>query len=79
MAVEHLQRIETPTLIVQGERDQFGSREEVANYKLSPAIQVRWIENGDHSFKPRRASGRTEKMNWEAAVEEIGTFIATAP
>jgi hypothetical protein len=35
LRVEHLATIETPTLIVQGERDPFGSRDEVAGYKLS--------------------------------------------
>ena len=79
LRVEHLQPIETPTLILQGERDPFGSREDVAEYKLSPAIRVRWIEDGDHSFKPRKASGRTERQNWEAALEEIGSFLAAVP
>ena len=33
----HLKSIRTPTLIVQGERDPFGTRDEVARYKLSKA------------------------------------------
>jgi predicted alpha/beta-hydrolase family hydrolase len=79
LRVEHLRTIRTPTLIVQGERDPFGSREEVAGYKLSPAVRVAWIEDGDHSLKPRQASGRTEQQNWEGAVGEIKTFLATLP
>jgi predicted alpha/beta-hydrolase family hydrolase len=35
LRVEHLATIKTPTLIVQGERDPFGSKEVVAGYKLS--------------------------------------------
>src|SRR5262249_18414712 len=35
LRVEHLQKLKTPTLIVQGERDSFGGREEVAGYTLS--------------------------------------------
>jgi uncharacterized protein len=62
-------------LILQGERDPFGGREEVANYKLSPAITVEWIKDGDHSFKPRKSSGRTEEQNCEAAIDEIGGFL----
>jgi len=54
LRVEHLRTIKTPMLILQGERDPFGSREEVAEYKLSPAIRVAWVEDGDHSFKPRK-------------------------
>src|SRR5580704_4304939 len=35
LRVEHLQTLSTPTLIVQGTRDPFGNREEVAAYQLS--------------------------------------------
>src|SRR5271157_5603107 len=75
LRTEHLRTIKTPTLILQGERDPFGSREEVCGYKLSRAVRVRWLADGDHSFKPRKSSGRTEKQNWEAAVEEIVAFV----
>ena len=75
LRVAHLQTIKTPTLILQGERDSFGSQGEVAVYKLSPAIQVKWVEDGDHSFKPRETSGRTEQQNWEGAIEEIVAFL----
>ncbi|MBI3408094.1 MAG: dienelactone hydrolase family protein [Planctomycetes bacterium] len=77
LRVEHLQAIQTQTLILQGERDTFGNREEVARYKLSPAVRVKWIEDGDHSFKPRKKSRRTEQQNWEAAIEEIVAFLGS--
>jgi uncharacterized protein len=41
---------------VQGERDPFGNREEVAKYKLSEHVRVFWLPDGEHSFKPRKAS-----------------------
>src|SRR5262249_43921363 len=75
LRVKHLKTIKTPTLVLQGERDPFGSREEVAGYKLSKAIRIRWIEDGDHSFKPRKSSGRTEQQNLEAALGEIEKFL----
>jgi predicted alpha/beta-hydrolase family hydrolase len=74
LRVEHLRTIKTPTLIVQGARDPFGSHEEVAGYELSPNVLVKWLRDGEHSFKPRKNSGRTERQNWEEAVEEIGGF-----
>jgi len=77
LRVAHLAAIKTPTLIVQGERDPFGTREEVGRYKLSRAVRVKWMEDGDHSFKPRKSSGRTEEGNWEAAVEEIEGFVGS--
>jgi predicted alpha/beta-hydrolase family hydrolase len=56
----HLADIQTPTLIVQGTRDLFGSLEEVATYKLSERIELLWLEDGDHDLKPRKAvSGYT--------------------
>jgi predicted alpha/beta-hydrolase family hydrolase len=75
LRVEHLRTIKTSTLIVQGERDSFGSREEVAKYDLSPAVRVEWITDGDHSLKPRKSSGKTESENWQTALDQIVGFL----
>jgi uncharacterized protein len=72
---KHLQGLTTPALIVQGERDRFGGREEVASYKLSPEIRIEWIADGDHSFKPRKSSGRTEAENLRKAIELVVSFV----
>jgi predicted alpha/beta-hydrolase family hydrolase len=45
----HLETMQTPTLIVQGTRDPFGTAEEVAAYRLSPTIQIEWLP-GQHSL-----------------------------
>jgi predicted alpha/beta-hydrolase family hydrolase len=71
----HLRDLRTPTLIVQGTRDALGTREEVAGYDLSPAIRVVWLEDGDHSFKPRASSGHKEREHLAAAVAAVGEFI----
>lgn len=76
LRVEHLARLKTPTLILQGERDPFGNRDEVAGYTLSKSIKFHWLTDGDHSFKPRKSSGRTEKENWDEAVEEVAQFVS---
>lgn len=70
----HLEALRTPTLIAQGTRDPFGTPEEVASYTLSPSIEVVWIEDGDHSFKPRKKSGRTNEQNLATAAEAIIAF-----
>lgn len=75
LRVEHLQAITTPTLIVQGTRDPFGSRAEVAGYRLSPAIEIHWLEDGDHDFKPRKASGRTQEDLWAEAAGSMEGFL----
>lgn len=71
----HLRDLRTPALIVQGTRDPFGTPEDVQGYDLSPAIQVVWLEDGDHSFKPRASSGRTEKQNVAEAVAAVVGFV----
>ncbi|PHQ71999.1 MAG: alpha/beta hydrolase [Sneathiella sp.] len=73
--IEHLLALKTPTLIVQGSRDTMGSREIVAGYSLSENIDIRWLEDGDHSFKPRKKSGRTELENWQEGVDHVAEFM----
>lgn len=76
LRTEHLERLRTPTLIVQGTRDPLGSRDEVSRLRLSPAIAIFWCEDGDHDLRPRRASGRTADDNLEAAAARIRGFVA---
>ena len=51
----HLAGLRTPTLICQGTRDEFGTREEVEGYNLSDRIDLLWLEDGDHDLKPRKS------------------------
>ena len=68
----HLATLSVPTLICQGTRDPFGTRGEVPAYALSPAIELFWLEDGDHDFRPRKAaSGRTMAENLAAAVQKV--------
>ncbi|HTJ56244.1 MAG TPA: alpha/beta family hydrolase [Devosiaceae bacterium] len=55
LRTKHLQALKTPALIVQGTRDEFGTREQVAGYTLSEKIELFWLEDGDHDLKPRKA------------------------
>jgi predicted alpha/beta-hydrolase family hydrolase len=70
----HLAELRTRTLIVQGTRDPFGTREEVAGYRLSSAIELCWLEDGDHSFAPRRGSGHRRAEHEATALDAIGAF-----
>jgi len=70
----HLLDIKTPTLILQGTRDTFGTIDQVPDFPLSDAIRVQWLEDGDHGFKPRKKSGRTEEQNWHEAIDAIHAF-----
>jgi uncharacterized protein len=74
----HLVEIRTPTLIVQGTRDLFGTREEVANYKLSKAIEIFWLEDGDHDLRPRKTvSGFTTADHMLAMANRVGAWTKT--
>ncbi len=74
----HLKALRTPALILQGTRDPFGTPEDVAGYDLSERIELAWLEDGDHSFKPRKSSGRTLAQNIAEAVERIAGFVGAA-
>ena len=71
----HLVEMQTPTLIVQGTRDPFGTREEVATYALSKAIEIAWLEDGDHELKPRKAvSGFTAADHLRTMANRVATW-----
>ncbi len=72
----HLETLATPMLVLQGERDPFGTREDVAGYHLSPGIRIEWIPDGDHSLKPRAKAGVTERENLTRAIEAAAAFMA---
>lgn len=75
LRTQHLAALRTPALVIQGERDPFGNREDVAAYELSAAIGVEWLSDGDHSFKPRARSGNTHSGNLGRAIEWICSFV----
>lgn len=72
---DHLASIDKPTLILQGERDTFGKREEFDEFVFSQQVKVSFLPDGDHSFKPRKSSGHTEAGNIALAVEQLSAFI----
>jgi predicted alpha/beta-hydrolase family hydrolase len=55
LRTEHLKSLKTPTLIAQGTRDLFGTREEVSTYQLSKNIEILWLEDSDHDLKRRKS------------------------
>src|SRR5262249_14034625 len=75
LRVEHLKTLRTPTLIVQGTRDPFGTRDEVATYPLPACIAIHWMEDGNQDLTPRKASGRTQEQNWNEAIKAVAEFV----
>lgn len=71
----HLATLRTPALIVQGTRDPFGTREEVAGYTLSPSIEVLWLEDGDHDLAPRKSvSGFTAADHLKTMADHVAAW-----
>lgn len=74
----HLSRITCPTMICQGTRDKFGTREEVETYPLSPSITLRWLDDGDHDLRPRkRVTLRSLEDNLEVVSQQVATWISS--
>lgn len=75
LRTKHLAALKTPALIVQGERDPFGTRDDVTHYKLSKSMRIEWLEDGDHSFKPRKSSGFSEADHLQRAADLVAAFV----
>lgn len=75
LRTEHLKVINKPVLILQGERDTFGTREEIDTYDLSAQVQMRYLVDADHSFKPRKTSGFTLDDHLNSAITQTAKFI----
>jgi uncharacterized protein len=75
----HLLELAVPALIVQGERDPFGGRDEAPALGLPPSIEIVWAVDGDHELRPRTRvdgvlTGRTHRGALEAAADAVAGF-----
>ncbi len=79
LRTSHLETLTTPALIIQGERDPFGTRTEVEALTLSKKIAFTWIGDGDHDLGPRGGHGFTRKGNLSTAADAIAAFASSFP
>lgn len=80
LRTQHLAGLQVPALICQGTRDPFGTRDEVADYTLSPSIRLLWLEDGDHDLKPRKAvSGFTAADHMQTMAQAVASWVETLP
>ena len=63
-----------PTLVLQGERDEFGKRAEIEGLDVGTRVRFEWIEDGSHDFGPRGASPATLKGNIAHACDVLSAF-----
>lgn len=74
MRTEHLLNIKTPTMIFQGTRDPFGKSEELSDIPFSKAVDIRWLEDGEHDLKPRKKSGLTQLQHLKSVAAMVASF-----
>lgn len=80
LRTKHLGGLKTPTLICQGTRDEFGTRDEVPGYQLSKAIEVLWLEDGDHDLKPRKTiSGFSTADHLKTVADTVSAWARRLP
>jgi uncharacterized protein len=79
--VAHLPHLATPTLVVQGSRDSFGTEDEVRQAFDAVPAPVEWlvVPGGDHSFKVPRRAGRTMEEVLQRVYDTVAAFVHRAP
>ncbi|WP_404340513.1 alpha/beta family hydrolase [Pseudoalteromonas mariniglutinosa] len=75
LRTQHFADIPCPFLVLQGERDSFGSRAELATLTMPKQPEYVWLTDGDHSLKPRKKSAVTEQQNRQFAASSAANFI----
>jgi uncharacterized protein len=82
LRVAHWPKITAPLLFIQGEKDAFGSPDEIKaqTTKLKAPFEIFPIAGGDHSLgvgkKALAAAGLTQEKIYDSALDEIAAFIS---
>ena len=73
----HLYDIHTPMLFVEGSRDPFCPLEtlEKVRARLAAPSEVVVVDDGDHSFRVRRSSGRSTSEAWAGLVDRTSAWL----
>lgn len=72
-----LEEAKRPVLILQGDRDPFGSKSELDAVPLPGHVRLTYLEDGNHDFGPRGKSPATLDGNIRQAAEATAAFAAT--
>lgn len=79
LRVEQFAQMTTPARIFQGSRDPFGKPDELVSVVFSPAVQLCWLEDGDHDLKPRKASGLSQDDHLNYVATAVADFARSLP
>lgn len=69
-----LQEAKRPVLILQGDRDPFGTKDELDGLPLPASVSFTYLEDGNHDFGPRGKSPATLDGNIRAAAAAVAAF-----
>ncbi|MGE0393795.1 MAG: alpha/beta family hydrolase [Vicinamibacterales bacterium] len=77
LRVSHLASIRVPVLVVQGERDPFGSPLELApHFGTIPApVTVHAVAHGDHSLAPPKRTGPPVEEVYDGVLDVIAAWL----
>lgn len=75
----HLYDIKAPMLFVEGTRDSFCPLEtlERVRAKIAAPNDLYVVDDGDHSLKVRKSSGRSTPEAWEEAITAVAQWISS--
>jgi predicted alpha/beta-hydrolase family hydrolase len=75
---DHFKDVSCPMLFVEGTRDPFCPLETLATVrrKIKTPTDLLVIDDGDHSLKVRKSSGRSTQEAWSEAVAGISEWLA---
>ena len=73
----HLPQLATPTLVVQGSDDTFGTEQEVRGAFAAVGAAVDWliVPGGDHSFKVPRRGGRSQADVLQDVYDTVARWV----
>jgi uncharacterized protein len=77
----HLPQIRAPMLFVQGSRDTFGTREELAPIleTLHAPAELCVVEDGDHSFKVRKSAPLSQAAVFDFILDAVERWLRALP
>jgi predicted alpha/beta-hydrolase family hydrolase len=75
----HLYDITAPMLFVEGTRDPFCPLDtlEKVRAKITAPNDLHVVDDGDHSLKVRKSSGRSTPEAWQEAIQAVGDWISS--
>jgi predicted alpha/beta-hydrolase family hydrolase len=80
LRVAHLPMLRTPTLVVQGTRDEFGTADEVRRAFAVVPARVEWlvIDGANHSFKVPRGARRSSPEVFDDIADAVAGFVQSS-